>query len=200
MKYCTVLLAAIVFGFVTACGQTTWKVDKSHSNVRFTVSHMVIAEVDGRFTDFDVVFQSDGEDFAGASVEAIIMTASVNTDNERRDNHLRSADFFDAEKHPEMKFKSAKFAKVSDTKYKVSGDLTIRGNTKPVTLDVTFRGKITDGRGNNRIAWKGTTTIDRFEFGTVWNKALETGNLVVGREVGITINLEMTEEKPGQGG
>lgn len=200
MKYFSILTVTIVLLFTTAAGQTRWALDKVHSNVEFTVTHMVIAEVDGRFTDFDVKFTSDGEDFSTAAVEATIQIASVNTDNERRDNHLRSADFLDAENYPVMTFTSTKFEKVNDKRYNVTGNLTIRGNTKPVVLDLRYNGKVNDSWGNTRIALKATTTIDRFEFGTVWDKALESGNLIVSRQVDITLNLQFTEVKTDQKG
>lgn len=196
MKRLAFTVAATLFAAVAVFGQTQWKLDRGHSGVGFAVTHMVIAEVDGRFTDFDVEFTTNGEDLAGATVAATIQMASVNTDNERRDNHLRSADFFDAENHPVMTFKSSKFEKVNETKYKLAGDLTIRGNTKPVVLDVTYRGKITDSRGNMRMGLKGTTTVDRFEFGTVWDKTIEDGGLIVGREVEVTIKLELVHAAP----
>jgi len=196
MKQISILIATLALMAATVSGQTRWQLDRAHSNVGFTVTHMVIAEVDGRFTDFDVTFESDGDDFTGASVEAVIKMASINTDNQRRDDHLRSADFFDAEKFPEMTFRSTKFEKAGDNKYTVTGELTMRGNTKPVVLDVTYRGSITDPRGNTKIALKGTTTIDRFEFGTVWNKTLETGGLIVGKDVDVTLNIELNEVKP----
>jgi polyisoprenoid-binding protein YceI len=123
-------------------------------------------------------------------LEAKIQVASIDTDNERRDKHLRSADFLDAEKHPEITFKSTGFEKTGKDTYKVKGNLTIRGNTKPVVLDAKYNGTVKDPYGNTKVAFRATTAINRFDFGTVWDAKIETGGLVAGEMVNITILFE----------
>lgn len=189
------LLALMMIAFASANAQTKWTLDKSHSNVNFTVSHMVFSEVTGSFTEFDATITNANDDFAGASITATIKTASINTNNERRDNHLRSNDFLNAEKFPEITFKSTKIEKTGNDSYKITGDLTIRDVKKSVVLDTKFRGTVQDPWGNTKSAFKATTTIDRFEFGTTWNKTIETGGLVAGREVEVTLLLQFAKEK-----
>jgi len=173
----------------------TWNVDKAHSHVKFNVSHLVIAEVEGRFKDFDVTLKNSEDDFTDAQLEANIKVASIDTDNESRDKHLRSADFLDAEKYPEITFKSTSFEKTGENTYKIKGDLTIRGNTKPVILEAKYNGTVTDPWGNTKVAFKAMTSISRFDFGTVWDKKIQTGGLVAGEMVKITLFFEGTKAK-----
>lgn len=193
MKLSLTLAALVLAGSVSA--QSNWKLDASHSNVTFTVTHLVVSEVDGRFTSFDSKLVADVNDFSTARVETAIKSASVNTDNTKRDEHLRSDDFFNAEQFPEIKFVSTSFKKVGENKYKVIGNLTIRDVTKQVELDVKFNGTIKDPWGNNKVAFKATGEINRFDFNLKWNKLIETGGAVVGETVGITINAAYVEEK-----
>jgi polyisoprenoid-binding protein YceI len=185
----SLVVLALMVGRLSA-QPVMWTVDKAHSHVRFTVSHLVIAEVEGRFKDFDVTLKNSKEDFTDAELEAKIQVASIDTDNERRDKHLRSADFLDAEKHPEITFKSTGFEKTGKDTYKVKGNLTIRGNTKPVVLDAKYNGTVKDPYGNTKVAFRATTAINRFDFGTVWDAKIETGGLVAGEIVNITILFE----------
>ena len=173
----------------------SWKLDKAHSQVTFSVTHMVISEVTGAFREFDITFSSDKEDLTDTKVDAIIKTKSIDTGNERRDNHVRSDEFLNAEKYPEMKFKSNKVEKTGQDTYKITGDLTIRDVTKSVVLETKYKGSIKDPMGNTRIAFKAATTIDRFEFGTTWNKAIETGGLVAGKDIEVTLLMEFTKPK-----
>jgi polyisoprenoid-binding protein YceI len=174
--------------------QTTWKIDVAHSKVLFTVSHMVISEVTGRFTDFDATLTQNGNDFSDGKLSATIKTASVNTDNDGRDKHLRSADFFDAEKNPEITFVSKSFEKTGKDTYKITGDFTLRGVTKTVTLDAKFNGTGKDPWGNTKAGFKATTTINRTDFGAKWNKALEAGGLLVGENVDITLQVQLNQQ------
>jgi polyisoprenoid-binding protein YceI len=171
-----------------------WNLDKAHSSVGFSIKHMVISEVTGNFKDFDISFKSSKSDFTDASVDATIKVASINTDNEKRDSHLRTDDFFNAEKFPEIKFKSASFEKVGENKYKITGDLTIRDVTKKVTFDATYNGSIKAPWGAEIYSWKATLSINRFDYGLKWNKAIEAGGLIAGDTVNITLNLEL--DKP----
>jgi polyisoprenoid-binding protein YceI len=174
--------------------KTGWNLDKAHSSVGFSIKHMVISEVTGNFKDFDVSFKSTKSDFTDASVDATIKVASINTENEKRDAHLKTDDFFNAEKFPLITFKSASFAKVGDNKYKITGDLTIRDVTKTVTFDATYNGSIKAPWGAEIYSWKATISINRFDYGLKWNKAIEAGGLIAGDTVNITLNLEL--DKP----
>jgi polyisoprenoid-binding protein YceI len=192
MKRLVIVFFAIfaVTAFLTA--QSGWKFDKVHSSVTFSVRHMVISEVSGNFKDFSVVLKSEKEDFSDATVEGTIQVASISTDNDYRDKHLKSDDFFNAEKFPEIKFKSTKFEKLDDNKYKITGDLTIRDVTKKVTFDAVLNGTLKTDKGL-LSAWKATTTINRFDYNLKWNKTIETGGLIVGQDVTITLNLELNK-------
>jgi polyisoprenoid-binding protein YceI len=182
----------MTLGAATSPAQTTWSLDRAHSNVSFTVTHLVISEVEGRFTDFDVTLtQPKPDSFEGASVTADIKTASINTDNTDRDKHLRSNDFLNAEKFPSLTFKSTKFEKTGENSYKIHGTLTIREVTKPVVLDAQFTGTVKDPWGNTKAGFKATTTIDRFAYGVQWDKAIETGGLVVGKNIDITLLMQL---------
>jgi polyisoprenoid-binding protein YceI len=195
MKNLKISMLILLFSYLAATAQTIWKVDAAHSKVQFTISHMVISEVTGRFKDFDVTITNMGNDFANSKVNATIKTASISTDNEKRDGHLRSADFFDVEKFPEITFVSKSFVKSGKDVYKVSGDLTMHGVTKSVVLDTKLSGETKDPWGNSMSAFKATTSLSRKDFGIVWNKTLEAGGVLVGENVDITINLEMQKEK-----
>jgi polyisoprenoid-binding protein YceI len=170
-----------------------WTLDKAHSSIGFSVRHMVISEVTGNFKDFDINFSSTKDDYSDAAVEASIKVASINTDNERRDGHLKTDDFFNAEKYPVIKFKSASFEKVGENKYKITGDLTIRDVTKKVTFDAVYNGSIKAPWGATVSSWKATTSVNRFDFGLKWNKAIESGGLIAGETVNITLNLELNK-------
>ena len=174
---------------------TAWKPDKAHSQVKFTVAHLVISEVTGFFREFDVAMVADKDDFESAKIEAVIRTSSIETGNERRDNHLRGDDFFNAEKFPEIRFKSTKIEKAGDNSYTITGDLTIRDATRSVTLDAKHKGIMNEARGGLRSVFKATTTIDRFAFGVQWGRMIEGGGLVAGKDVEITLSMEFTSEK-----
>jgi polyisoprenoid-binding protein YceI len=176
-----------------AASADTWKFDMPHSSVGFTVRHLVIAKVNGEFKDFDGAISFDGENVESGSADVAIQMASVDTENEKRDEHLRSPDFFDAEKFPAMTFKSKKIVKGEDSNYKMTGDLTIRDVTKEVTLDVEFNGSIVDPWGGTRAGFSATGAIDRQDFGVKWNKPLETGGFLVSDQVIIKIEAELVK-------
>jgi polyisoprenoid-binding protein YceI len=192
MKRTLAVSVAILLAMSFAPAQPNWKLDKAHSSVTFTVRHMVISEVTGNFKDFTIALKSEKDDFSDAEVQSTIKVASLSTDNTMRDNHLKSDDFFNAEKFPEINFKSTSFEKLDGNKYKITGDLTIRDVTKNVTFDATLNGTLKTDRGT-LAAWKATTTINRFDFNLKWNKSLETGGLIVGQDVTITLNLELNK-------
>jgi len=168
----------------------TWQIDRAHSDIFFTVRHMVITKVRGRFLKWDGTLVLDEQDLSKSRVEVSIDAASISTSDEKRDGHLRSADFLDAEKFPKLTFKSTKVEKVSGDRLKVTGDLTIRDVTKSVTLDVEQLGKAKDPWGNNKIAFNGKVAIQREEFGAKWNQALEAGGVLVGKQVDIDLELQ----------
>ncbi len=185
------LVAMLILVSTLSFSQTNWTVDKAHSKVGFSVSHMVITDVEGYFKDYDSKITTEGDDFAKANIEFTINTNSIFTDNEKRDNHLRSDDFFNAEKYPQMTFKGRSLKKVGENKYKLVGDFTIRDVTKTVELDVKLSGIIKDGFGNRRAGFKITGEINRFDYNLKWDKTIETGSLIVGKEVELKINLEL---------
>jgi polyisoprenoid-binding protein YceI len=188
-------VAFLAFGFVGAQAQSVWTLDRSHSNLKFTVTHLVVAEVDGSFKIFDGSVKAKDDTFEGAEIEFVADVASVNTEDEKRDEHLKSDDFFNAEKYPKMKFTSKSFKKVDKNKYKLTGDLTIRDVTKTVTFDVVFGGLIKDPWGNTKAGFKATTTINRFDYNLKWNKLIEAGGAVVDKDVKITANIELAKAK-----
>lgn len=170
-----------------------WRLDKGHSKVQFAIQHMVISEVVGWFKEFDITLNGTKDNFSDAQVEATIKAASINSENERRDNHLKSDDFFNAEKFPDIKFKSTKFEKTGDKAFKIYGELTIRDITKPVVFDAVLNGSVKTQR-NTVTGWKATLVVNRFDYNLKWNRAIETGSLVAGETVNITLNLEF--QKP----
>ncbi|MDE3057034.1 MAG: YceI family protein [Bacteroidota bacterium] len=173
----------------------TWKTDPAHSNVQFSIRHMVIAEVTGKFKEFDAALIQHSGDFSGSEISATIKAASITTENADRDKHLASPDFFDVEQYPELSFVSRSFDKVDNDRYVVKGDLTIHGVTKPVEIRTIFFGQAVDPWGNLRAGFKGTTSINRFDFGLQWNQTIETGGLLVGKTADITLNLEFIRQK-----
>lgn len=175
--------------------QKKWNVDHAHTDIRFTVTHMLISEVDGEFSEFTGTVSSPGDDFAGSEVAFTAKSASIDTDNERRDNHLKGADFFEAETYPDVKF-SGKIEKEGD-KYFLVGNFTMKDITKPIKFDVRYNGQIQSGRGA-KAGFKITGVINRFDYGLKWDRAVETGGLVVGEEVQITCNVELNEVVPAE--
>ncbi len=188
------LVLVSVFIFNPSVQAAEWSFDKAHTNIGFSITHLVISDVTGRFSEFDGSVTSSNDDFSGAQIDIVIKTASVFTNNEKRDNHLRSADFFDVEKNPEMTFKSSAFEKVGDNKYKISGKLTLNGVTKDVELDATFKGIIKDPWGGTRAGFKATTTLKRYDYNLTYNSALETGGFLIGKTVDIEINIELVKK------
>lgn len=171
-----------------------YNVDKSHSNVGFAVDHMVITTVYGKFNEYEIDLTLDLANAANSSVTARIHVPSIDTNEPKRDNHLRSGDFFDAENHPEVLFVSKKVEK-TDTGYVAHGDLTIRGVTKQIALPFIVKGPVTDSWGNNRVGVEAKLTINRQEFGVKWNKVLDTGGLVAGNDVDIEIQAQFIAAK-----
>jgi len=170
---------------------TSWQVDPIHSHVEFSVRHLMIATVRGRFAELTGTLTGGDDDPEHAAIELTIPAASIDTREPQRDAHLRSADFFDAANHPQLRFRSTQIRRVRDDVFAVDGDLTIRGVTKPVELTVHRGGRARDPWGYERVAFNAMTTISRTEFGLNWNQVLETGGLMVGDEVTAMIDLQL---------
>ena len=169
---------------------TTWKIDPSHSAARFTVRHLVVAKVHGAFTRWSGEIQLDDQDVRRSSVRVELEAASIDTREEKRDAHLRSADFFDADNHPTLTFTSTEVVAEAGKVTKVNGDLTIRGVTRPVTLEVEELGRAKDPWGGERVAYEAKTRINRSDFGLTWNMALEAGGVLVGDKIDITLEVQ----------
>lgn len=169
---------------------TKWDFDLSHSNIGFSVRHLMISKVHGRFTQWGGTLEIDDQDISRSRLEVTIQAASIDTKDEKRDAHLKSADFFEVEKYPTITFRSTKVEKKSDEELAVTGDLTIRGVTQPVTLTVEYQGEVKDPWGATKRGYTAKTTINRKDFGLHWNAALETGGVLVGEKVEINIEIE----------
>ncbi len=193
MKKLSTFLVGILFT-ASLWAQNNWTIDAAHSKIGFTISHMVISEVEGRFNNYSATITA-GENFENAKINVSIEINSINTNNEERDKHLKSPDFFDAEKYPKITFISTEFQKVDDENYILKGNLTMHGVTKPVELNVKFGGIVKDPWGNTRAGFKLSGTIDRYEFGLKYNSTLETGGLVIGQEVEIDAKVELKKVK-----
>jgi len=178
--------------FATPDVKTTWKIDGAHSAVEFAVRHLMIATVKGRFADVQGTVVAP-DDFTAPSidVDVVIAAASIDTRQEQRDAHLRSADFFDVERFPTIAFKSRRSEAQPDGDLHVIGDLTIHGVTKEITLTVTPEGRGRDPWGGERAGFSAKTTINRHDFGLTWNQVLETGGLTVGTDIKISIDVEL---------
>lgn len=176
----------------------TYKIDPAHSEITFRVKHLMITNVTGTFNQFDATLESDKEDFTDAKVTFEAYTESVSTNNEQRDTHLKSDDFFNAEKFPKLTFKSNSIEKISDEEYKLVGDLTIRDITKPITLKVEYGGTTGDPWGQTRAGFEITGKINRKEYDLKWNAMTETGGFVVSDEVRIMVNAQMVKQPEGE--
>lgn len=191
-------LAGIALLIPSLTQAATWKSDSDHASIQFAVSHYMVSTVRGNFDKFDVTVIIDDTDMSKSSVEVTIDVASVNTRNEKRDGHLKSPDFFNVaeEANKTMTFKSKKVEKVSDTEYNVTGDFTLMGVTKEVVLNVKGSPKaMKDPHGNNRMGGIATTMINRTDYGLKYNSVLDTGGVMIGEEIEITIDLELVQEK-----
>lgn len=171
-----------------------WNIDTAHTNINFTVPHMMISEVTGTFRQFEGNIVSAKDDFSDARIEVTIKASSINTENPDRDAHLRSADFFDSEKHPDVTFTSTKTDVKGSNALAIEGDLTIRGITKRVVLDAKFKGKAVNPWGHVIAAFKASAVINRKEWGLRWNTVLESGGFLVGEDIELTLNVEVVQQ------
>jgi polyisoprenoid-binding protein YceI len=171
----------------------TWTIDQAHSSVVAVAKHMMVAKTRGHFGSFSGTLHI-GETPQESWVEAIIDAASIDTGVEMRDDHLRSADFLDVETHPTITFRSSQLEVTGDDSFRLHGDLTIRGVTQPVVLQVEYQGMVGDPMGNNRAGFSATGEIDRESFGMTWNKAIESGGVLVGRRLKVELEVEAVQE------
>jgi polyisoprenoid-binding protein YceI len=177
-------------------GLVEYEVDPSHTQVMFKVRHMGVSTVTGKFNRFAATFAYDPENPSASWVTATIDAASLDTDNERRDNHLRSPDFFAADSYPTLTFQSTGVEQVEDGRLRVAGDLTIRGVTKPVLLDAVLEGATVGSEGRPIVGWTAETAVDRQDYGLRWNRLTEAGGWVVGDEVRIVLEVEARGVQP----
>jgi len=188
-----------VFGFLFAAGTLSaadvYEFDTAHSSIGFTVKHLGISKVSGRFGKFSGSITLAKPESRSARVEAVIEAASVDTAVEKRDDHLRGPDFFDVKKYPEIRFVSTTVSRMKGDRFTMEGDLEMHGVTKKVTLDVEFGGKVTDPWGDERAAFTATGTLDRKDFGIRWNKVLDSGGVMISDEVKIILEIEAVKKK-----
>lgn len=191
----TALVLAFTLAASASFSQDVYTVDKTHSEVGFRVRHFV-AKTAGRFDDFSGTITVVPGKPAESSVEFVIKAASINTANANRDTHLKSPDFFNVEKNPEITFKSTKVTPVDADTFNVTGIFTMNGTAREIALPVDFNGTVIDGRGTEKAGFSLATKINRKDYGIVWNQTLDTGGMVLGDEVEITINIEANKRKP----
>jgi polyisoprenoid-binding protein YceI len=173
---------------------TKWSIDPMHSEVQFKVKHLVISTVSGFFKSFEGTVETDSEDFEHSKIEFSIDIDSIDTKQTQRDEHLKSAEFFDAAKYPHIKFKSTSFKKTGEDEYDLQGNLTIKDVTKPVTLHVEYGGSAADFYGNTKAGFEITGKINRKEFGLTWDGVTEAGSVVVGEDIKLTINAQLIKQ------
>ena len=191
MKKIALLAAAVLVGFTYA--ETTFTVDKTHSNIGFKVRHLGLSFVNGDFNDYEARVTVDPSNLTTLKAEAVIQVASIDTENDRRDGHLKSPDFFDAENHPTIVFSSKEVRNLNGGEFELVGDLTIRGTTKEIVLDVEYVGSATMGDAQ-KVAFEAEGRINRFDYGLQWNSLTEAGGLIVGEEVRLILELEATTD------
>lgn len=169
---------------------TKWNIDNAHTSVGFSVKHMMVSKVKGSFGKLEGTIAGNPEDLTGAQIDFKIDVASINTNNEDRDNHLRSADFFETEAHPQITFVSTNIVKKDDDEYDLTGDITVKGITKQITFKVEYEGKGKNPWGVDVVAFEAKGKISRKDFGLTWNQALEAGGVLVGDDIKISIDVQ----------
>ncbi len=195
MKTTITLIFGVLISLSTQAQSVTWGLDPNHSSVNFSVSHLVISEIDGTFKSFTGSITSNSDDFSNTQFNFEIDANSIDTKNSKRDGHLKSEDFFYTEKYSKITFKSTSFKKKKKNKYVLEGDLTMRGVTKKVILDVTYGGTIpNDGYGNTKAGFIITGTLNRIDYGVAWNAKTEHGGLTVGEDVDIDVKLQFVKQ------
>jgi polyisoprenoid-binding protein YceI len=171
-----------------------WAVDPAHSSIDFTIRHMMISKVKGSFGSFDAQIDADPQDLTTANVQFSIDLSSIDTKNTDRDNHLRTADFFDVEKYPKLTFESTSITKKGEGEYSVTGNVNLHGVTRPETFDVSFEGAGKDPWGNEKVGFSGTGTLKRSDYGLTYNAALETGGVLLGDDVKVSLEIQASKQ------
>jgi len=174
---------------------TKWSIDPMHSEVQFKVKHLVISTVSGFFKSFEGTMETTGDDFENADITFALNIDSIDTNQSQRDEHLKSAEFFDAAQYPQITFKSTSFTKTGDEEYDLVGDLTVKGITKSVKLAAEFGGSTDDFYGNTKAGFEVTGKINRKDFGLTWDGVTEAGSIVVGEDIKLLINLQLAKQK-----
>ena len=172
---------------------TTWSIDPMHSEIHFKVKHLLISTVTGSFKSFEGSVSTDEEDFENAEIDFTLDVNSIYTGQDMRDGHLKSAEFFDAAEYPEIKFQSTSFSRTKGDQYTITGNLTMKGITKPVTIDAEFGGVAKDHQGNTKAGFEVTGIINRKEFGLTYNSLTETGGLALGEDIKLIANIQLTK-------
>lgn len=178
----------------TTATATKWAIDPTHSEVHFKVKHLVISTVTGSFKTFSGDAAFDNDNLENAKINFTIDPASIDTNQEQRDGHLKSADFFDVANHPAITFKSTSLKHIKGDNYKLTGDLTVRGVTKPVEIDAEYGGIAKDGYGNTKMGFEVTGVIHRKDFGLTWNSVTEAGGVVVGEDIKLSANIQLVQQ------
>ena len=191
MKKLSIVIA--LFGITLMSAQSKWNIDASHSTIRFAVDHMVISEVEGIFSTYEGSVSTTKDDFSDAKINFMVDVNSVDTDNAKRDEHLRGVDFFETDNYPKMTFVSTSVTKTGTGKYNLKGKLSLHGITKEITLAMTYGGTTKDPWGNTKAGLKVTGVINRTDFGLKYNSVLEAGSLMIGEEVTITAKVELAK-------
>jgi len=173
---------------------TKWSIDPTHSEIQFKVKHLVISTVTGTFKNFEGSVESENEDFSDAKINFTIDTSSIDTNQEQRDGHLKSADFFDVANHPKISFQSSSFKKVKGEIYKLTGKLTIKEVTKDIELDVEYGGSAVDFYGNHKAGFEVNGKINRKDYGLTWDGITEAGAIVVSEEIKLSFNIQITKQ------
>jgi len=193
--FARIALAALTAAALAApAAAQTWKIDASHSSATFTVRHMMVSNVPGRFGKVEGTIVYDGKNIAGVKADATIDATTITTDNEKRDAHLKSPDFFDTTTYPTITFKSKRAEAVGNGKFKLIGDLTMRGKTKEIVLDVEGPTDPVTVQNSQRIGATATTTLNRQDFGVSWSRTMDSGGVVVGDQVKVTLELELIKQ------
>ena len=189
-----IITSVALLASMTIANAQTWQLDKSHSSVKFSVTHMMVSETEGNFKSFTGNVSAQKEDFSDLNADFSIQVNSINTDDEKRDGHLKSPDFFDAEKYPTITFKSTSFKKADEKTYKLVGQLTMHGVTKPVTFDVKYNGTAKDPYGNTKAGFRASTVVKRSDYNISWNKVLDTGGFALSDDVQVFVNIELNKK------
>ena len=179
---------------MTTTTNSDWNIDPVHSGINFSVRHMVVSKVRGRFTKYSGTLAIDDADLTRSTVEATIDAASIDTGTAQRDTHLRSPDFLDVERYPEITFRSTRVEGDSPGGFRLEGDLTVHGVTRPVVLDVEYHGWTTDPWGGRRAGFSASTEVDREDFGLTWNVAIESGGVLVGKKAHLELEIEAVKQ------